>query len=80
LPLEVAKKDLPLFKHARMRKLNFADGEPLIYPEFTCGLAEYCKDDLHIESVSIVTNGSPVKPSSSASMLAFFTCHTSNSI
>jgi hypothetical protein len=65
LPLEVAKKDLSLLKQARMRKLNFADGELFIYPKFTGKLAKYWKDDLHIGSISIVTNGSFVKPSSS---------------
>jgi radical S-adenosyl methionine domain-containing protein 2 len=45
-----------------MGKLNFAGGEPFLYPKFIGELAKYCKDDLHIESVSIVTNGSLVKP------------------
>lgn len=62
LPLEDAKKGLLLLKQAGMRKLNFAGGEPFLYPKFIGELAKYCKDDLHIESVSIVTNGSLVKP------------------
>jgi radical S-adenosyl methionine domain-containing protein 2 len=62
LSLEDAKKGLLLLKQAGMRKLNFASGEPFLYPKFIGELAKYCKDDLHIESVLIVTNGSLVKP------------------
>jgi radical S-adenosyl methionine domain-containing protein 2 len=62
LPLEDAKKGLLLLKQAGMRKFNFAGGELFLYPKFIGELAKYCKDDLHIESVSIVTNGSLIKP------------------
>jgi radical S-adenosyl methionine domain-containing protein 2 len=62
LPLEDAKKGPTLLKQAGIRKLNFASGEPFLYPKFISELAKYCKDDIHIESVSIVTNGSLVKP------------------
>jgi radical S-adenosyl methionine domain-containing protein 2 len=62
LPLEDAKKGLSLLKQAGMRKLNFAGGEPFLYPKFIGELAKYCKVDLDIESISIVTNGSLVKP------------------
>lgn len=51
-----------LLRQAGMRKLNFAGGEPFLYPKFIGELAKHCKADLHIESVSIVTNGSLVKP------------------
>ncbi|KAL8677462.1 MAG: hypothetical protein Q9186_006103 [Xanthomendoza sp. 1 TL-2023] len=44
-----------------MKKINFAGGEPFLYPEFLGKLVKYCKEDLHMESVSIVTNGSLVK-------------------
>ena len=44
-----------------MRKLNFAGGEPFLYPKFIGELARYCKEELRLESVSIVTNGSLVK-------------------
>jgi sulfatase maturation enzyme AslB (radical SAM superfamily) len=60
LPLKNAKRGLLLLKQAGMRKLNFAGGEPFLYPKFIGEVAKYCKDDLHIESVSIVTNGSLV--------------------
>lgn len=43
-----------------MKKLNFAGGEPFLEPEFLGELAKYCKDVLHLESVSVVTNGSKV--------------------
>lgn len=62
LPLEDAKRGLALLKQAGMKKLNFAGGEPLLYPEFMGELAKYCKEDLHLESVSLVTNGSLFKP------------------
>jgi radical S-adenosyl methionine domain-containing protein 2 len=40
LPLEDAKKDLLLLKQAGMRKLNFAGGEPFLYPKFIGELAK----------------------------------------
>jgi radical S-adenosyl methionine domain-containing protein 2 len=61
LPLEDAKRGLSLLKQAGMRKLNFAGGEPFLYPKFIGELARYCKEELRLESVSIVTNGSLVK-------------------
>ncbi|GAB1206435.1 hypothetical protein APSETT445_005123 [Aspergillus pseudonomiae] len=57
-PLESAKKGLALLKDAGMRKINFAGGEPLLYPKHLGSLIKFCKEDLQIESVSIVTNGS----------------------
>jgi radical S-adenosyl methionine domain-containing protein 2 len=44
-----------------MKKLNFAGGEPMMYPRFVGELAKYCKTELRLESVSIVTNGSLVR-------------------
>lgn len=61
LPLDEAKRGLALLSKAGMRKLNFAGGEPFLYPDFMGQLAKYCKETLHLESVSIVTNGSKVK-------------------
>jgi radical S-adenosyl methionine domain-containing protein 2 len=60
LPLEDAKKGLALLKKAGMRKLNFAGGEPFLYPRFMGELIVYCKETLKLESVTIVTNGSKV--------------------
>jgi radical S-adenosyl methionine domain-containing protein 2 len=44
-----------------MRKINFAGGEPFLYPRHLGQLVKFCKNDLKLESVSIVTNGSLVK-------------------
>ena len=59
-PLSQAKKGLRLLQKAGMKKINFAGGEPFLYPKFLGSLAKYCKEDLHLESVSVVTNGSKV--------------------
>lgn len=61
LPLPEAKKGLALLRRAGMKKLNFAGGEPMLYPDFVGELSKYCKEELGLESVSIVTNGSLVK-------------------
>ncbi|KAH8728853.1 hypothetical protein GQ44DRAFT_701198 [Phaeosphaeriaceae sp. PMI808] len=58
-----AKKGLRLLKEAGMRKINFAGGEPFLYSKFLGEMIDFCKMDLHLESVSIVTNGSLVKES-----------------
>ncbi|KAM3067004.1 hypothetical protein ACMFMG_011786 [Clarireedia jacksonii] len=58
LSAEEAKRGLSLLKKAGMKKLNFAGGEPMMYPKFVGELAKYCKTELGLESVSIVTNGS----------------------
>ncbi len=58
--LTSAKRGLHLLKESGMKKLNFAGGEPFLYPSFLGGLIDYCKDNLELESVSIVTNGSKV--------------------
>lgn len=44
-----------------MKKINFAGGEPFLYPKYLGELVDYCKEDLHLESVSIITNGSLVR-------------------
>ncbi|KAM0254372.1 hypothetical protein ACHAQJ_006841 [Trichoderma viride] len=58
---ENAKKGLLLLKRAGMKKINFAGGEPFLYPKFLGTMIDFCKDTLDLESVSIVTNGSLVK-------------------
>jgi radical S-adenosyl methionine domain-containing protein 2 len=55
-----AKNALRLLKEASMRKINFAGGEPFLYPWFLSAMLKYCKQDLNLESVSIITNGSKV--------------------
>ena len=49
-----------MLKQAGMRKMNFAGGEPFVKPKMLGELAKYCKEELHLESVSVVTNGSKV--------------------
>ena len=56
-----AKEGLQLLKKAGMRKINFAGGEPFLYPKFLGDMVDFCKQDLSLESVSIVTNGSLIK-------------------
>lgn len=56
-----AKRALRLLADAGMRKINFAGGEPFLYPKVLGDLISYCKWELKLESVSIVTNGSKVK-------------------
>lgn len=58
--LPSAKEGLQLLKKAGMLKLNFAGGEPFLYPKFLGQLIDYSKNYLKLEAVSIVTNGSLV--------------------
>lgn len=44
-----------------MRKLNIAGGEPFLHPKFLGELLRYCKEDLDLESVSIISNGSKIR-------------------
>jgi len=60
LDLETAKKGLKLLKDAGMKKLNFAGGEPFLYKDFLGELMKFCKEELALESVSVITNGSKV--------------------
>ncbi|KAK6389763.1 hypothetical protein LTR65_006245 [Meristemomyces frigidus] len=52
---------LKLLKEAGMRKINFAGGEPFLYPNELAMLCRYCKEDLQMESVSIISNGTLIK-------------------
>uniref|UniRef100_A0A1A7YDA6 S-adenosylmethionine-dependent nucleotide dehydratase RSAD2 n=1 Tax=Iconisemion striatum TaxID=60296 RepID=A0A1A7YDA6_9TELE len=63
LPLEEAKRGLRLLKEAGMEKINFSGGEPFLHDkgEFLGQLVQYCKVDLQLPSVSIVSNGSMIK-------------------
>jgi radical S-adenosyl methionine domain-containing protein 2 len=60
LPLDEAKRGMKLLKEAGIKKLNFAGGEPFLYPMFMCELLRYGKGELGIESISIVLNGSKI--------------------
>jgi radical S-adenosyl methionine domain-containing protein 2 len=61
LPIEEAKRGLRLLKEAGMCKLNIAGGEPFLYPRLLTELLRYCKEELGLESVSIVSNGSKIR-------------------
>ncbi|OTA57681.1 radical SAM enzyme [Hypoxylon sp. EC38] len=54
------KNGLRLLSEAGMRKINFAGGEPFLYPKRLAMLCRFCKEDLGLESVSIITNGTHV--------------------
>lgn len=54
------KTGLKLLRDAGMRKINFAGGEPFLYPEKLAMLCRYCKEDLQMESVSIISNGTKI--------------------
>lgn len=54
------ERGLGLLKRAGMRKINFAGGEPFLYPKLLGAMLTHCKDVLHLESVSIVSNGSKI--------------------
>ncbi|KAI9896165.1 hypothetical protein N3K66_008337 [Trichothecium roseum] len=60
LSLGEAKRGMRMLKDAGMKKLNFAGGEPFLYPKFLQELLRYGKEDLRIESMSIVSNGSKI--------------------
>lgn len=65
LPLEVAMGGLKLLKESGMEKINFSGGEPFLHEKgnFLGSLVQYCKVDLQLPSVSIVSNGSMIKES-----------------
>ncbi|XP_077344867.1 S-adenosylmethionine-dependent nucleotide dehydratase RSAD2 [Lithobates pipiens] len=60
LPIEEAKKGLAMLKAAGMEKINFSGGEPFLQDRgnFVGKLVEYCKKELKLPSISIVSNGS----------------------
>jgi radical S-adenosyl methionine domain-containing protein 2 len=60
LPLEKAKEGLKMLADAGMKKLNISGGEPFLEPKFMGEVFRYCKEELHLESCSIVNNGSKV--------------------
>ncbi|KZV93434.1 radical SAM enzyme [Exidia glandulosa HHB12029] len=60
LPLDEAKRALTLLRDAGMRKLNISGGEPFLQPKFIGEIFRFCKEELHLESTSVVNNGSKV--------------------
>lgn len=60
LPLNDAKRGLRILADAGMKKLNISGGEPFLTPQFIGEVFRFCKDELKLESCSIVNNGSKV--------------------
>ncbi|XP_059516591.1 S-adenosylmethionine-dependent nucleotide dehydratase RSAD2 isoform X2 [Myotis daubentonii] len=63
LPLEEAQRGLRLLKEAGMEKVNFSGGEPFLQDrgEYLGRLVRFCKQELRLPSVSIVSNGSLIR-------------------
>ncbi|KAK5058620.1 hypothetical protein LTR84_010884 [Exophiala bonariae] len=62
-PLEDAKVGLLRLSQAGMKNVNFAGGEPFLYASMLGKMVDYCKQELKLESVSIVSNGSKITES-----------------
>lgn len=60
LPLDEAKHALRLLADAEMKKLNISGGEPFLQPRYIGEVFKYCKDELHLQSCSVMNNGSRV--------------------
>ncbi|XP_033755351.1 radical S-adenosyl methionine domain-containing protein 2-like [Pecten maximus] len=60
LPLAEAKRGLRMLKESGMEKVNFSGGEPFIVQrgDYVGELVIFCKRDLALPSVTIVSNGS----------------------
>jgi radical S-adenosyl methionine domain-containing protein 2 len=58
---EEAMLGLRLLKEAGMCKLNIACGELFLNPKLLTKMLRYCKEELGVESISIVSNGSLIK-------------------
>jgi radical S-adenosyl methionine domain-containing protein 2 len=63
LKIEDAIRGLKLLKEAGTRKINFAGGEPFTDANFLGKCIQECKENIGIEKISIITNGSLVKKS-----------------
>ncbi|KAH8114483.1 hypothetical protein DFH11DRAFT_221112 [Phellopilus nigrolimitatus] len=60
LPLDEAKKAMRMLAAAGMKKLNISGGEPFLQAKFMGELFKFCKEELGLESCSVVNNGSKV--------------------
>ncbi|KAJ3504135.1 hypothetical protein NLJ89_g8101 [Agrocybe chaxingu] len=60
LPLDEAKRGLRMLADAGMVKLNISGGEPFLKPTSIGEVFKFCKEELRLESCSIVNNGSKV--------------------
>ncbi|KAK4705461.1 radical S-adenosyl methionine domain-containing protein 2, partial [Phenoliferia sp. Uapishka_3] len=63
LDIEEAKRGLRMLADAGMKKITFAGGEPFTQPRYLGDLVTFCKRELRLESVGIITNGSKVSES-----------------
>ena len=61
LPIEDAINGLKILKESGTKKINIAGGEPFSYPNYLGELVKQCKENIKMEKISIVTNGSLVK-------------------
>ncbi|KAM5262795.1 S-adenosylmethionine-dependent nucleotide dehydratase RSAD2 [Ctenodactylus gundi] len=63
LPLAEAKRGLRLLQEAGMEKVNFSGGEPFLPDrgEYLGKLVRFCKEELGLPSVSVVSNGSLIR-------------------
>jgi len=58
--MEKARAGLRLLSEAGMRKLNISGGEPFLNAKYIGEVFKYCKEELRLESTSVVCNGSKV--------------------
>lgn len=63
LPIEEAKRGIRMLVDAGMKKINFSGGEPFIVDRgrYVGELVKYSKEELGMESVTLVSNGSLIK-------------------
>jgi radical S-adenosyl methionine domain-containing protein 2 len=59
--MEESKKCLMKLREAGMEKLNFSGGEPFLQSKELGELCRFCKEDLGLDSVSIISNGSKIQ-------------------
>ena len=62
-PLESSKIGLKKLADAGMKKMNFSGGEPFLHSTHLGEMCKFCKVELGLESVSIVSNGSKIRRS-----------------
>jgi len=58
--MDKAKTALRLLAEAGMKKLNISGGEPFLNPKYIGEVFKFCKEELNLESTSVVCNGSKV--------------------
>jgi radical S-adenosyl methionine domain-containing protein 2 len=58
--MDKAKVALRLLCEAGMKKLNISGGEPFLNPKYIGEIFKFCKEELNLESTSVVCNGSKV--------------------